>query len=203
MSKKSPKEVHLARQLVTLILKRCCPFCILITIRYIFRIIHGNNQALFHYVNLHFNTGVIICSLDTHSERNLIYRSILNNFKSYAQKIRGVLSQKVGLLSYYFSTLKYVDWKLKNFRKHLILDAITEIAYQLKNLVCCSNAMNLMTENAQPFIGLLGKYKNIRVPISRFLCKYSVCSSTVLDVCSIKIILVKFTSVMKMKRRKI
>lgn len=63
---------------------------------FIFRIIHGDGQALYHYVNLHSSRGVIVCSLNSlNAESNSRYRSILNNFRLSAQKIHRVLSQKV------------------------------------------------------------------------------------------------------------
>ncbi|XP_065214171.1 protein inturned [Planococcus citri] len=58
------------------------------------RIIHGSSQALFHYVNLHFNNGVIICPLDSQGEKNLVHGAIMDNFRLCAQKVRHVLSQK-------------------------------------------------------------------------------------------------------------
>lgn len=59
------------------------------------RVIHGDEKALFYYVNLHTSRGIILYSVHTqHPDIAKRCQSIIKNFNLAAQKIHTVLSQK-------------------------------------------------------------------------------------------------------------
>ena len=66
-----------------------------LTIFYLCRILHGDEKALFHYVNLRINKGMIY-SMDTfymYTSRH--FQSVINQFELAAQQIHTLFAQKV------------------------------------------------------------------------------------------------------------